>query len=98
MISTDNDNTPSVSERLCKHPLVRKVTFTGSTRVGSIVAKHCSEGLKMVTMELGGNCPFTVFDDADLKKAVAALMILKWRTAGQACTHANTRICPERSI
>jgi acyl-CoA reductase-like NAD-dependent aldehyde dehydrogenase len=52
----------------------------------------------MVTMELGGNCPFTVFDDADLKKAVAALMILKWRTAGQACTHANTRICPERSI
>jgi succinate-semialdehyde dehydrogenase/glutarate-semialdehyde dehydrogenase len=89
VISTDNDNTPPVSERLCKHPLVRKVTFTGSTRVGSIVAKHCSEGLKKVTMELGGNCPFIVFDDADLKEAVAALMILKWRTAGQACTHAN---------
>lgn len=53
IISTDNDNTPSVSERLCKHPLVRKVTFTGSTRVGSIVARHCSEGLKKVTMELG---------------------------------------------
>lgn len=89
VISTDNDNTPAVSERLCKHPLVRKVTFTGSTRVGSIVAKHCSEGVKKVTMELGGNCPFIVFDDADLKEAVAALMILKWRTAGQACTHAN---------
>ncbi|KAH6983980.1 Aldehyde/histidinol dehydrogenase [Ilyonectria destructans] len=67
-ISTDSANTPAVSERLCKHPLVRKVTFTGSTRVGSIIAKHCSEGLK---------------------KAVSALMILKWRTAGQACTHAN---------
>jgi succinate-semialdehyde dehydrogenase len=89
VISTDNENTPAVSERLCKHPLVRKVTFTGSTRVGSIIAKHCSEGLKKVTMELGGNCPFIVFDDGDLDQAVAALMILKWRTAGQACTHAN---------
>lgn len=89
VISTDNEYTPEVSERLCKHPLVRKVTFTGSTRVGSIVAKHCSEGLKKVTMELGGNCPFIVFDDGDLDEAVAALMILKWRTAGQACTHAN---------
>ncbi|EEU39853.1 uncharacterized protein NECHADRAFT_79751 [Fusarium vanettenii 77-13-4] len=89
VISTDNANTPSVSERLCKHPLVRKVTFTGSTNVGSIVAKHCAEGLKKVTMELGGNCPFLIFDDGDLDQAVAALMILKWRTAGQACTHAN---------
>ncbi|KAJ4203214.1 hypothetical protein NW767_005326 [Fusarium falciforme] len=89
VISTDNTNTPSVSERLCKHPLVRKVTFTGSTIVGSIVAKHCAEGLKKVTMELGGNCPFLIFDDGDLDQAVAALMILKWRTAGQACTHAN---------
>ncbi|KAB8207210.1 Aldehyde/histidinol dehydrogenase [Aspergillus parasiticus] len=89
VITTDNEYTPSVSERLCKHPLVRKVTFTGSTRVGSIIAKHCSERLKKVTMELGGNCPFIVFDDGDLEQAVAALMILKWRTAGQACTHAN---------
>lgn len=84
VISTDNANTPAVSERLCKHPLVRKVTFTGSTGVGSIVARHCAEGLKKLTMELGGNCPFLVFDDGDLDQAVAALMILKWRTAGQA--------------
>ncbi|KAJ4251011.1 hypothetical protein NW762_011661 [Fusarium torreyae] len=89
VISTDNQNTPSVSERLCKHPLVRKVTFTGSTNVGSIVAKHCAEGLKKVTMELGGNCPFIVFDDGNLDEAVSALTILKWRTTGQACTHAN---------
>ncbi|KAG7413022.1 Aldehyde/histidinol dehydrogenase [Fusarium sp. MPI-SDFR-AT-0072] len=89
VISTDNANTPSVSETLCKHPLVHKVTFTGSTSVGSIIARHCSGGLKKVTMELGGNCPFIVFDDGDLDQAVAALMILKWRTAGQACTHAN---------
>ncbi|KAL7757239.1 hypothetical protein ACKLNR_011766 [Fusarium oxysporum f. sp. zingiberi] len=89
VISTDNANTPSVSETLCKHPLVHKVTFTGSTSVGSIIARHCSGGLKKVTMELGGNCPFIIFDDGDLEQAVAALMILKWRTAGQACTHAN---------
>lgn len=89
IITTDNLNTPSVSESLCKHPLVRKVTFTGSTVVGKLIAKHCSEGLKKVTLELGGNCPFIVFDDGDLEQAVAALMILKWRTAGQACTHAN---------
>ncbi|KAF5529963.1 succinate-semialdehyde dehydrogenase [Fusarium mexicanum] len=89
VITTDNVNTPSVSEALCKHSLVRKVTFTGSTAVGRIIAHHCSDGLKKVTMELGGNCPFIVFNDGDLEQAVAALMILKWRTAGQACTHAN---------
>ncbi|KAF5686744.1 succinate-semialdehyde dehydrogenase [Fusarium denticulatum] len=89
VITTDNVNTPSVSEALCKHSLVRKVTFTGSTAVGRIIAQHCSVGLKKVTMELGGNCPFIVFNDGDLEQAVAALMILKWRTAGQACTHAN---------
>ncbi|CAG9982777.1 unnamed protein product, partial [Clonostachys byssicola] len=89
VITTDAAHTPTVSESLCQHPRVRKVTFTGSTAVGSIVAQYCSKGLKKVTMELGGNCPFLVFDDADLDEALAALMILKWRTAGQACTHAN---------
>lgn len=58
---------PAVSKRLCKHPLVRKVTFTGSTCVGSIVAEHYSKGLKKLTMELGGNCPFIVLDDSDLE-------------------------------
>lgn len=89
VITTDHRKTPAVSEALCKHPMVRKVTFTGSTTVGSLIAKHCSDGLKKVTLELGGNCPFLIFNDADLEQAVAALMILKWRTAGQACTHAN---------
>lgn len=89
VITTDERNTPAVSEALCKHPLVRKVTFTGSTAVGQLIAQHCSSGLKKLTLELGGNCPFLIFNDADLDQAVAALMILKWRTAGQACTHAN---------
>ena len=89
VITTNENNTPAVSEALCKHPLVRKVTFTGSTAIGRLIAQHCSSGLKKLTLELGGNCPFLIFDDADLDQAVAALMILKWRTAGQACTHAN---------
>lgn len=97
VITTDNANTPSVSEAICKHPDVRKVTFTGSTAVGKLVARHCSFGLKKVTLELGGNCPFIVFDDGDLDQAVAALMILKWRTAGQACTHAN-RVYVQRGV
>lgn len=89
IITTDDRNTPAVSEALCKHPLVRKVTFTGSTAIGRLIAQHCSSGLKKLTLELGGNCPFLIFNDADLDQAVAALMVLKWRTAGQACTHAN---------
>ena len=89
IITTDDSNTPAVSEALCKHPLVRKVTFTGSTAIGRLIAQHCSSGLKKLTLELGGNCPFLIFNDADLDQAVAALMVLKWRTAGQACTHAN---------
>jgi succinate-semialdehyde dehydrogenase / glutarate-semialdehyde dehydrogenase len=89
VLTTSLENTPPLSEALCKHPLVRKVTFTGSTRVGKIVASHCAEGLKKLTLELGGNCPFIVFDDADLEAALTQLMFLKWRHAGQACITAN---------
>jgi succinate-semialdehyde dehydrogenase len=89
ILTTDLDNTPSLSEALCKHPLVKKVTFTGSTRVGKLVAMHCAHGLKKVTLELGGNCPFIVFDDANLEQALEQLMALKWRHAGQACITAN---------
>ncbi|RKK76695.1 hypothetical protein BFJ71_g16890 [Fusarium oxysporum] len=77
VITTCNTNTPVVSKRLCKHNLVRKVTFTGSTTVGSIVAKHCSKGPKKLTIELGGNCPFIVFNNGDLVQTISALMILK---------------------
>ncbi|KIW40851.1 uncharacterized protein PV06_08021 [Exophiala oligosperma] len=97
VLTTDMANTPALSESLCKHPLVRKVTFTGSTTVGRLIARHCSEGLKKLTLELGGNCPFIVFDDADLQAALDALKILKWRTCGQACTHAN-RVFVQRGV
>lgn len=89
VLTTDLNKTPELSEALCKHPDVNKVTFTGSTAVGKLVARHCSEGLKKVTLELGGNCPFLIFDDADLEQALTALMTLKWRHAGQACITAN---------
>ncbi|KAF1986728.1 aldehyde dehydrogenase [Aulographum hederae CBS 113979] len=89
VLTTDLDNTPSLSEALCRHALVKKVTFTGSTRVGKLIAKMCSDGLKKVTLELGGNCPALVFDDADLEQAAEAISSLKWRHAGQACITAN---------
>lgn len=89
VLTTSLTNTPAVAEALCLHPLVKKVTFTGSTRVGKIVAGLCARNLKKVTLELGGNCPFIVFDDADLEQALGQLMALKWRHAGQACISAN---------
>jgi acyl-CoA reductase-like NAD-dependent aldehyde dehydrogenase len=89
VLTTSLGNTPGLSEALCRHPLVKKVTFTGSTRVGKLVAKICADGLKKVTLELGGNCPFLVFDDANLEQAIDQLMLLKWRHAGQACVTAN---------
>lgn len=89
VLTTSLDNTPAVAEALCLHPLVKKVTFTGSTRVGKIIAGLCAKNLKKVTLELGGNCPFIVFDDADLEQALGQLMALKWRHAGQACISAN---------
>jgi len=89
VLPTSHINTAAITEAMCKHPLVRKVTFTGSTKIGSLISKHCAEGVKKVTMELGGNCPFIVFDDADLEHAVSELMTLKWRHVGQACITAN---------
>ncbi|KAK1761684.1 succinate-semialdehyde dehydrogenase [Phialemonium atrogriseum] len=89
VITTDLANTPSLCESLCKHPLVSKVTFTGSSRVGKLIAKHCAEGLKKVTLELGGNCPYIIFDDANLEQALGQLMALKFKHAGQVCVTAN---------
>jgi succinate-semialdehyde dehydrogenase / glutarate-semialdehyde dehydrogenase len=89
VLTTDLEKTPELSEALCRHPLVRKVTFTGSTRVGKSVARICADGLKKVTLELGGNCPVVIFDDASLDQAISQIFTLKWRHAGQACISAN---------
>ncbi|KIV96908.1 hypothetical protein PV10_00721 [Exophiala mesophila] len=89
VLTTSLANTPSLSEKLCRHPLVHKITFTGSTRVGKLIARICADGLKKVTLELGGNCPYIIFDDANLDQALEGLLLLKWRHAGQACVSAN---------
>ncbi|KAK8227594.1 Aldehyde/histidinol dehydrogenase [Phyllosticta capitalensis] len=89
VLTTDMATTPALSEALTRHALVKKVTFTGSTRVGKIVARNAADGLKKVTLELGGNCPVLVFDDASLDQVMAQLVPLKWRHAGQACITAN---------
>ena len=89
VLTTDLDKTPELSEALCRHPLVSKVTFTGSTRVGKLVARICSDNLKKVTLELGGNCPVLIFDDANIEQALSQTFALKYRHAGQACITAN---------
>ena len=74
---------------LSTHPKVKKLSFTGSTPVGKLLMQQCSQSVKKVSLELGGNAPFIVFDDADLKKALAGVMASKFRNSGQTCVCAN---------
>jgi len=78
-----------VGLELCANPKVRKITFTGSTRVGKILMEQCASTIKKMSLELGGNAPFIVFDDADLDAAVEGAMIAKFRNNGQTCVCAN---------
>lgn len=78
-----------VGEVLCTHPDVRKVSFTGSTPVGKRILHQAADTVKKVSMELGGNAPFIVFDDADLDEAVKGAVISKYRNAGQTCVCTN---------
>ena len=74
---------------LTSNPTVRKLSFTGSTEVGKLLMSQCASTVKKVSLELGGNAPFIVFDDADLDAAVAGAMASKYRNAGQTCVCAN---------
>jgi succinate-semialdehyde dehydrogenase/glutarate-semialdehyde dehydrogenase len=74
---------------LTAHPVVRKLSFTGSTRVGKLLMQQCAQSLKRVSLELGGNAPFIVFDDADLDAAVKGVLASKYRNSGQTCVCAN---------
>lgn len=78
-----------IGTELCTNPLVRKVTFTGSTEVGRVLMVQTAATIKKVSMELGGNAPFIVFDDADLDAAVEGALASKYRNAGQTCVCAN---------
>ena len=86
-----------MGKELCSNELVRKITFTGSTEVGRILMRQCSDQIKKVSLELGGNAPFIVFDDADIDEAIAGAMISKYRNAGQTCVCAN-RIYVQENI
>ena len=78
-----------IGAEMCENPLLRKITFTGSTAVGKQLAASASLHMKRISMELGGNAPFIVFDDADLDAAVEGAMISKFRNSGQTCVCAN---------
>jgi len=82
-------DTNEIGVELTTHPMVRKVTFTGSTPVGKKLLMQCASTVKRTSMELGGNAPFIVFDDADVDAAVAAAVMSKYRNAGQTCVCAD---------
>ena len=79
----------AIGTEICTNPVVRKVTFTGSTEIGRVLMKQSADTIKKVSMELGGNAPLIVFDDADLSVAVPEALASKFRNAGQTCVCAN---------
>src|SRR3954469_358566 len=79
----------AIGSELCANPSVRKLSFTGSTETGRILMKQCADTIKKLSLELGGNAPFIVFDDADLDAAVEGALASKYRNAGQTCVCAN---------
>jgi len=80
---------PAIGKELCGNDKVRKISFTGSTEVGRILMRQCADQIKKISLELGGNAPFIVFDDADLDAAVEGALASKYRNAGQTCVCAN---------
>ncbi|MCH4245416.1 NAD-dependent succinate-semialdehyde dehydrogenase [Acinetobacter gerneri] len=82
---------------LTEHPLVRKVSFTGSTQIGKLLMQQCSSTMKKVSMELGGNAPFIIFEDADLDRAVDGAIASKFRNSGQTCVCTN-RVLVHESV
>ncbi len=79
----------AIGTEICANPVVRKLSFTGSTEIGSQLIAQCAPTVKKLSMELGGNAPFIVFDDADLDAAVLGALASKYRNAGQTCVCAN---------
>lgn len=97
VINVVTGNTAQIGAELTGNPIVRKLTFTGSTPVGKTLMAECAQTVKRTSMELGGNAPFIVFEDADLDAAVAGAMASKFRNAGQTCVCTN-RILVQDSV
>jgi succinate-semialdehyde dehydrogenase/glutarate-semialdehyde dehydrogenase len=97
VINIVSGKTGEIGDVLTSHPSIRKLTFTGSTEVGKQLMQACAGTVKRTSMELGGNAPFIVFDDADIDAAVAGTMASKYRNAGQTCVCTN-RILVQETI
>lgn len=95
VINLVTGRTAEIGKELTSNPIVRKLTFTGSTPVGKQLMSECAATVKRTSMELGGNAPFIIFDDADLDAALAGLMLSKYRNAGQTCVCANRILIQE---
>ena len=89
ILCADSANSIDIGRVLCSSDVVRHLSFTGSTEVGRILAAQCAPTIKKISLELGGNAPFIVFDDADIDSAVEGAMVSKYRNAGQTCVCAN---------
>ena len=89
ILTADSARSIEIGNVLCASPIVRKVTFTGSTEVGRILMKQSASTIKKMSLELGGLAPFIVFDDADIDAAIEGAMVSKYRNAGQTCVCAN---------
>ena len=89
VVTGDAADAPAIGGEMTSNPIVRKLGFTGSTEVGKLLMAQCAGQVKKVSLELGGNAPFIVFDDADLDGAVASAIICKFRNSGQTCISAN---------
>lgn len=88
-VVTALDNTPQLGLAMCESDTIKKISFTGSTRVGRLLMAQSSQSLKKLSLELGGNAPFIVFDDADVETAVASTLISNFKVTGQTCVCAN---------
>jgi succinate-semialdehyde dehydrogenase/glutarate-semialdehyde dehydrogenase len=89
LVTGSAEDAPEIGRTLTSSPVVRKLGFTGSTEVGKLLMAQCAAQVKKVSLELGGNAPFIVFDDADLDEAVAGALTCKFRNSGQTCISAN---------
>jgi succinate-semialdehyde dehydrogenase/glutarate-semialdehyde dehydrogenase len=97
VVTGDAEDAPVIGREMTSNPIVRKLGFTGSTEVGKLLMEQCARQVKKVSLELGGNAPFIVFDDADLDEAVAGALLCKYRNSGQTCISAN-RILVQDSV
>jgi succinate-semialdehyde dehydrogenase/glutarate-semialdehyde dehydrogenase len=89
VVTGDADDAPVIGREMTSNPIVRKLGFTGSTEVGKLLMAQCAGQVKKVSLELGGNAAFIVFDDADLEAAIEGALICKYRNSGQTCISAN---------